>query len=382
MTKSVFSAELTGSALAAAAGRAAAVAGEKSKIPILQHALLEGGGKILTVSATNLDQGLALDTEGTAKGATTVSAARLAAVAQRLKPENKVKLSATDSTLTITQGRSTHKLPTLPAEDFPGGLTDPVDGAEWQADAGLLVARLKAVEGATNPADVSRPMLGGIHLDPGGEDTPPFVVATDGYRMAAIRIDDMAPPPHGGVILPVGLLRPLSDLAKGREHLDLRLSDRAVSISADGIRLRTKLIDSEYVDWRRVVPNERASRITVAREAFRRAAENVGIVEGDPEAKGKQRVTRLKMEIGEKEIVLSSRNNFGEEATDVCACKRTKGDDRTVGMNAQYLIWAIASLDDAKDLDIAVEDAATPIVITPKGDDDRANMRLIMPMRV
>lgn len=419
-TEVPFSAELPAAVFAAALARLAALAPERATVPIVQHALLRWTGKdSLQLAATNLDQALAVTVTATAAGgknagktggATTASAARLNAIAQLLDAAKPVTLKLAAHGLQVGQGRSTWRLPTLPAEDFPAALVEPLDGAvAWSAPAEALVAHLKEIEAAA-AEDVTRPHLAGLFFDLAARDDPPrpagsdamphraALVACQTARLAAVDLAALSPPEGArGFILPTPALRPLADLAKGQATLALGLTDNGLTAAVEGVFFRTKLVDGarDYPDWRRIVPPERPLQVRLGLAAFRRALSQVAVIEGDPEAqgKGKARLTAVKLAFGAAEVEISSRNQLGEEAGAACALTWVSAPPAappaapvSLTINAAHLTWAATSLRDANggepaEVDLAFAPEVSPLLVTRAGDTARDSLRLVMPLR-
>lgn len=431
-----FTAELPAEVFAGAMARIAPLTARPSSIPIVTHALLRFGKKTaLTLAATNLDQALAVTVKAKGAGAITASAARLAAIAERLEPGGPVKLHlAEDGRLVVSQGRSSWRLPTLPAADFPANLVEPLAGAiAWQVPAEILIAQLKAVEGAVSEDD-ARSYLCGFFFDlsrrspadPSAEasaqaEAPhrPALVGAQGARLAAVELSTLADgalaPPDGApcLLLPPGALRPLADLARTHPDLALGLTENGVTAAAEGLFFRTKLIEGAklFPDWRRIVPPAEgeaalALKVRVQAAVFRRAIERASLIEADPEGggKAKSRVSALRLAFGAEEIAITNRNALGEEAADACPLEwlalpaRPKPPQRGEGppeappaedngeeiiqiLNARHLLWALTSLGDLEDVDIAFGRGLRPMVLTAAGDPARASLRVISPLR-
>jgi DNA polymerase-3 subunit beta len=366
-----FRAELPAGVLAAAAARVAAIVLNKNTIPIVENALLRAGDGVLIVAATNLDQGLALTVDATAEGEATVPAAKLAAALARLDADAPVSLVLAESgqSVTISQGRSTFRLPALPASDWPDVMISPIgEGAEtWTVDAAVLAGLVRQLEGAVNTSEL-RPALTGLFLDL--SDRASALVATDGHVMGAADLSALAPPRMEGVVLPAPAFRPIVEIAKSADTVEICISARAVTVEAPGIRLRTKLIEAKFPEWRRILPAEMAVRVTVEADRLALAVHRAMLVTAEQLKDSKVKLgTAITLQIGLEEITVSARNSLGEEAADVVPCERTGGGEEVIRIEtrAPYLAWAIASLG-TDTIDIGIDDASKPIALAKHGD--------------
>lgn len=387
-----FQASLQARDLANASARIAALVDGRSTVPILSNALLKVDDGRLTLASTNCDQSLIISVPAAGKGEITLSAARLAAAAAKLDPDQPVELALTRSQVTIAQGRAAWKLPTLSAGDYPQTLIDPVDGVEWLVESAPLALRLNQVSGAAAVDKPGHSYLEGVYFDLGGE--VPALVACDINRLALAEIADLAPPKAGNFILPLPAIRPIADLARSAARLTVRIGNGVVSFEGatehTSERIRTRLIEGQYPDYARIIPKSRAHRIAVDAATLGRVVGRAAVVEGDPIQSGrsKKRITALRVDLGDEVLAISSRNSSGEEAADACEFQRLDGGSVTVGINANYLLWAADSFGEVDTLEIGIEDASGPILLTRASDTapEKAGaacaLRLVMPMRI
>lgn len=387
-----FSATLSSAALASAASRLAALIDNRVTVPIIGNAVLrftapDGDGKsLLTLAASNMDQSLILRVEAEGQGECTLGAARLAAACARLERGQKVTLSGDDKgSVTIAQGRARWKLPTLPVADYPVAMVEPLDGAPgWDIDSQLLATLIRRVENAAARNDIARPYLCGIHFDLESH----ALAATDGNMLAVAALGEGAPPKGfkgKSFTLPEQAVRPLIDLAKSCERITIARSEKEASFAsaAGGETLRSRLIETDYPVYRRIIPADRANRFEAHAGELAQAIARASVVEGDVRTVGKSkvRINRLRLDFGAEEIAIGSRNATGEEAQDSVAAKRIEGADATLHVKAEYLSAAVDSFGEAATIIFGIEDPTGPILMTRTGDADRTLLRVLMPMR-
>lgn len=379
MTAPTFQAELPASALAAALARVARIVPTRNTIPIIGHTLMRFAGERLTLAGTDFDQTLTVAVDAKGKGATTADAHKLAAIAQALKAGEPVKLSLGETgILTVTQGRTRHRLPTLPAEDFPEVLTTPPDGAvEWKAKAERLVAVFKALEQAVYDG-AAAPPLTGLCLDFAASAEHPRIAATDKRMLGAIRVDDLAPPGHERIIMPADAVRVVAEIARGADTIEVHLAANLLTFRAGDTSYMTKLIDGAFPDYDRIIPAEPKTFVTVEADAFRAGIAHTRLIRMAG-ADGKAMPTLVKIEIRDGEMIFSARNGAGEEAETACPCE-IEGDPVTIGAQGRCLSWAADSLDPADTLELRITDPMSPFAIIRKGDDEARDLRVIAPV--
>lgn len=149
-----------------------------------------------------------------------------------------VTLEGEKNEVSLKSGRTTAKLRTMRAQDYP--IWDAFDSTQLDVVPDLG-ARIEQVEWAADSnAD---PPRSGIHLD--GE----IVVATDGIRLAVVECE--APPIFKPITIPGGILKPvvrsLRDVAVGIDKgMFLLMPDPSTQI-------KTVIFGSEYPNVRRIM---------------------------------------------------------------------------------------------------------------------------------
>lgn len=381
-----FTAECDATDLAQAAQRAAQLIDSRLTVPILSNVLLRLRDGRLELAATNLDQSLLIAVPAAGQGEATLPAAQLAAAAGRLDAGKPVRLGLEGSQAIIAQGRARWKLPALPPEDFPAAMVEPVEGQVWEVESAPLIARIEEVAGAASTGGKGgRPWLEGIYFDLAGD--APALAATEGFaRLAIACMQDLQPPRVPGFILPLTAIRPLADLAKIAARITATLSRDVVTFAATSENrdemVRTRLIDGQFPDYRRIVPAQSGNRIALDAAGLARALARAAVIDGDviEAGRGKKRRHAVRLDIGEGEITVTARSQAGE-AADVCECQHLGGEMQGLTVNTAHLTWAADSLGQADSLEIGF-DPEKPIVITRASDaETRRSLRLIMPMR-
>src|SRR5205807_8712573 len=115
--------------------------------------------------------------------------------------------------------------------------------------------------------DDARPMLTGVLL--AAEEGGLRLVATDSYRLAVRDLPGATVLREGQrVLVPAKALAELQRLLAGAEQVVLRLADHDAGFELGSIRLTTRLIESEFPNYRQLIPSSYPNRLRVAREAF------------------------------------------------------------------------------------------------------------------
>jgi DNA polymerase-3 subunit beta len=364
-------------ALLKAVGQAQSVVERRNTIPILANVLIEAEGAKVSFRATDLDIEVVDKAPALVErpGATTVSAVMLHEIVRKLPEGALVSLSEDGASgrLTVTAGRSTFNLATLPKEDFPV-MASSEYSSNFSAPAPVLRRLFDKAKFAISTEE-TRYYLNGVymHVAQAEAQPPPRCVATDGHRRA--RID--APLPEGAANMP-GVIVPRKTVNELRKLLDDDEAQIAVSVSETKVRFATpaivltsKVIDGTFPDYTRVIPTGNTRRLEVDASEFAKAVDRVATVSSE-------RSRAVKLSLDEDRLVLSVNAPDSGAAEEELAV--AYNDERLeIGFNAKYLL-EIASQVDRENAVFLFNSAGDPTLMR-EGNDSSA-VYVVMPMRV
>ncbi|YCK35148.1 DNA polymerase III subunit beta [Actinomadura sp. ATCC 39365] len=221
---------------------------QRPAVPILAGLLLEAtGDDTLIVSAFDYDISAkcTVQADVAEPGRVVVSGRLLAEVAKSL-PHKAVELALAGGEVELRCGTAEFGLATMPVEDFPA-LPEP-PATLGQVDAPLLRSALAQVVPAASP-DETLIMLTGVRVDIDADGLE--LAATDRYRIAARKIP-FQPTVDGasaGVLVPS---KTLKDAGKGFADgpVDIGADDSQFALTSGGRQLVTRLLDSEFINYR------------------------------------------------------------------------------------------------------------------------------------
>ncbi len=360
-----------------ALAQAQSVVERRNTIPILANVLIEAEGSQVSFRATDLDIEVVDRAPAMVEraGATTVSAVMLHEIVRKLPDGALVNLAedAAAGRLTITAGRSTFNLATLPKEDFPVMATSEY-ASNFSAKATDLRRLFDKAKFAISTEE-TRYYLNGVYMHVSQGETGKVLrcVATDGHRLA--RID--APLPEAaedmpGVIVPrktVGELRKLLD--DDEATIAVSVSETKVRFATPAITLTSKVIDGTFPDYTRVIPTGNTRKLEVDASEFAKAVDRVATVSSE-------RSRAVKLSLEEDRLILSVNSPDSGAAEEELAV--AYGDERLeIGFNAKYLL-EIASQVDRENAVFLFNSAADPTLM--REGNDLSAVYVVMPMRV
>ncbi|PIE83736.1 MAG: DNA polymerase III subunit beta [Candidatus Contendobacter odensis] len=344
----------------------------RQTLPILSNALIIAREQELTLTATDLEVELSVHTQLpiAEPGSVTVPARKLHDILRALPEDAPISLTAEGDRAIVRCGRSRFSLATLPAHDYPT-LEDLPFENDIQLSRNVLRGLIERTHFAMAQQDV-RYYLNGLLL----EISPGVLrlVATDGHRLAfqSLPAETDAMLETRQVIVPrKGVLELMRLLSDSDDHVVLQLSANHVRLLMGDIRFTSKLIDGQFPDYDRVIPQE-SNRVMLAdRLVLRSALARVGIVLSD-----KTRGIRLQLE--DWNLRIQAQNLEQEEAEEEVEINYS-GGSMDIGFNMAYLLDALGALD-GELAKLSFNDAGSSCLIEEA--EGTGGKHVIMPMRL
>lgn len=211
------------------------------------------------------------------------------------------------------------------------------------------------------------------------------VVSTDSYTFSKCNVScDIESITSDGVdysfIIPGDALAELSKILPDEEDFkaEFFISRKHAIIKCDNIVFFTRTIDSEYIDYRKVIANENDIIVTVDRESLLSGLERANLIaEEKIQGSGKSYV---KLIINGDYVSLTSASANGN-VSDEMDCEHT-GDDIEIAFNCRYFINTVRATDGEK-LRLTLKEATRPMTVESVDKEENIeSFYLIVPMRM
>jgi DNA polymerase-3 subunit beta len=349
-------------ALGVVAGAAAA----RASLPILSHVYIEAQSDTVRLVGSDLEQWvecriLAMVGED---GVTTLPARLLTDLVGSLGGEDIHIESGERYQAILTSGDSRYQLMGLPAEEYPP-IPDIESPSELALPAKHFLEMVGSVEFAVSKEE-ARQALTGIRMEFEGDTLR--LVATDTHRLAVrtARIDSGAGEPTAAIV-PLKAIQLVQKIPAG-ETITLQLGQHRAAFLGENAAVYTQLIEGQYPNYQRVIPQESTRQWTLMTQDFRNALRRAYLV-----ARSNSNKVYLRTD-GEK-LVISARGDVGE-ATERVDLVRV-GDDLEIAFNARYLLDVLEVVK-SEGVVLELTEALRPAVVKPAELDDY--LCVIMPM--
>jgi DNA polymerase III subunit beta len=364
--------------LADAVAWAARTLPSRPSLPVLAGLVLTADDTGLTLSSFDYEVSgrVEIDADVTTSGTTLVSGRLLADIARSL-PGAPVTLESEGTRLSITCGRSSFTLPTLPVEDYP---QLPVMPTTSGTIAGSAFAAAVAQVAIAAGRDDTLPTLTGIRMEFEGSSI--VLAATDRYRLAVREFtwDPQSPAMSAHALVPA---RTLADTAKSLADVDsvvIALSsggagEGLIGFEGHGRRTTTRLLDGEFPKYRSLLPTESSAVADVETAMLTEAVKRVALVA--------ERNTPVRLAFEGSELTLRAGAGDDAQAVEVLE-SALDGDAIDIAFNPSYLLDGLSAVG-AVTTRFSFTQSTRPAVLTGRddasstGDDYRY---LLMPVRL
>lgn len=344
----------------------------KSAIPALEGIHLRAG-QDLQLTGFNLETGVTVRVEADIQETgVCVMPARLFFDIVRKLPDEDVSVTMDESLkVSIRSGISSFNIMALDAEEYPE-LPDvaftngvPIPQRELRD---LISGTIFSVS-----QNLARPILTGCLVEV--ENDSITMVAVDGFRLA--RRSYHPAEPTGRLmkfVVPADALREVEKiLADTDEPAVFTLGPRHILFEMDATTLVSRIIEGEFMDWRRVMPEFHPISLCADVAALTDSIERVSLIVSE----------KLKSPV--RCVFSQDRADFRTTtalgaAHDVCTLAGD-GKDLEIGFNCRYLLEALRAVPTGEVM-LELSNALSPIVLSPCEGCGKDYAYMVLPVRL
>ena len=346
------------------------VASGRNTLPILSNVLIRAEGDTIECIATDLEIGIRMKVEGgiTEDGGITVSAKKLGDIVKELPSDKPVNLVTTaNDRVEITCGDGVYKIIGMSDEEFPQ--LPSVEGNAVSIGGETLRDVLQKTEFAASTEEV-RYFLNGLYFNFLEDRTE--IVATDGKRLALAHCEPLnSPSETKGFIVPLKAVREIERTFAESGEVDISIFENQILFTDGNATLTTRLVDGEYPNYRKIIPENSEGKTVVSKEQILRASRRVAVLSNPKNYS-------ISLEIDTEQVRVSAKTPELGEAHETLPVESGTGTVR-IGFDARLLTEALAHIE-TQSLSIEFSGELNPVLIKPDGTDDYIS--LIMPMRL
>ena len=300
----------------------------------------------------------------------------------RVLPEGEITIEVNDRlNCSITSGKASFSIFAMNGQDFPN-LPELHSDRGFTASSEVIRRMIGKVSHSIADMD-NRPMLCGAYFNIKEDEIE--VVSCDSYTLSKCNYKYSVGSIGSGdkiaysFIIPGHALAEISKiLVDGDEEVTFYLSRKHAIIKNGDITFFTRTIDSEYIDYKKIMPKENDILIKVDRERFLDGLERANII-ADEKIQGSGR-SYVKI-ITEGQLVMLSSTSVNGNVCDEMECYH-EGDDLEIGFNCRFLINSIKAAE-GENIVITMKSPTTAITIEDaEGEDDFKYYYMLLPVRM
>ncbi|MCD6487138.1 MAG: DNA polymerase III subunit beta [Syntrophobacterales bacterium] len=343
----------------------------KTTLPILNNILIQTESEQIKIVATDREIGLIsyCDAKIITQGKITVAARKLFEMIREIEGDIIEFEVMENNWVNVTCGKVIYKIPGISADDFPEVLD-----IENIKTLKIKCSVLKNIIDKTFFAisnDEMRPNLNGIFFKV--TDGRINVVATDGHRLSLVNVpleSDLGDTVDG-IIIPRKGVSEIRKLIEDGDSVDMCVIEGVCVIRKNNTILRISLIDAEYPDYKRVIPENGGVEIQLDKNQILHSLRRMSVM-------STERFSGVKIEVHDQRMVLTSTNPDVGEAKDEIDVSYS-GDMLEAGYNVRYLIDAMEPVVE-NIISFKIRGDEGPGIIGSAGNSDY--MCIVMPVKL
>lgn len=348
------------------------VVGSKSTMPVLEGILISAEQGKITLAAYNLEMGMKKEIYCNCEeeGDIVIKARLLSDILRRLGG-TQVEIETDEKLMCHIKSDDTFfDIMGMAAGDFPE-MPSVADGTKINIESQTLCDMVKGTIFAVSQIEGSRPIYTGINISV--KDGYIQFVAIDGYRLAIRKEKTKIEKDINFVVSGKAISEVVKLAEETGEPIKIIIGARLISFLIEGYLFIARLFEGEYVDYKKILPEQFKQEIELNKNDLINTVERVSLLINDAFS------TPLRLMLDENAATLSC-------ATSIGRAKETfkidlSGTPFEIGLNSRYLLEAIKACDEGK-IKIKFNGPNAAVTIVPEDENCDDFLYLIMPLRL
>ena len=350
------------------AGRAVAT---KSTLSVIEGILCRAGDGI-SLTGYNMETGITyqIDAEVSDPGVCILPAKLFGDIIRRL-PEGPVTVVVDESyKVSIRAGYASFTISAENAEDYPE-LPDVGTGRSVRIPQSALKELISGTIFAVSE-NQGRPIHTGVRFEV--EEDSISAIAVDGFRLARRTYHPAEPTGRklAFVVPAAGLKEVEKILTDSDDEAAFTLGPRHILFEIGNATLVCRLLEGEFLDWRRVVPTGCPIKLVANVSDLASSVERVGLIVSE------KYKSPVRCVFGSQVLQMRTNTTIGA-AEDRCAIAGD-GKELEIGFNVRYLIDALRAIP-CEEVTMELTNGLSPIVLTPV-DEKYDFAYMVLPVRI
>ncbi len=344
---------------------------QKSAISAIEGILCKAGDG-LSLTGYNMETAITyvIDAEVSDMGQCVLPARLFGDIIRRL-PEGPVTVVVDDNyKVSIRAGYASFTISAESADEYPT-LPDVGDGRSIRIPQTAMKELISGTIFAVSE-NQGRPIHTGVKFEV--EEDRVSAIAVDGFRLARRTYHTQEPTGRQlSFVVPAPGLKELEKiLSDGDNQVAFTLGTRHILFQVGQATLICRLLEGEFLDWRKVVPTNCPIRLCAHVSDLASSIERVGLIVSE---KYKSPVRCI---FGNQQVLLRTNTTIGA-AEDQCSLAGD-GKELEIGFNVRYLADALRAIP-SEEVILELTNGLSPIVMTP-ADEKLDFSYMVLPVRI
>jgi DNA polymerase-3 subunit beta len=355
------------------------VISSKNTLPILDNFLFRLDGKVLEITASDLETTAItrLELENSSGSGSIAIPAKLLTDSLREFPDQPLTFTIDTETYAVTISSENGQFSVVGqhGEDFPQlPRIKPERSVSLQLSASSLVSGIASTLFATAD-DELRPVMNGIFMELSPSDIT--FVASDAHKLVRYKRKDVNAGASTSFILPkkpAGLLKNL--LSKGHEQVTIEFDDKNAFFTLSHFQVVCRLVEGNYPSYNSVIPTNNPNKLLIDRIKFLNTVRRVSVFSNQA-----SNLVRLSLK-GNRLTVSAQDIDFATSAVEDMACQYN-GDELEIGFKSTFMVEILTNLQ-SEEVSIELSDASRAGLFIPfqSKDENEDVLMLLMPMMI
>lgn len=343
----------------------------KSSIPALEGIYVRAGME-LYLSGYNLETGITVTVPASiTETGSCVMPARLFFDIIRKLPDEDVTISVDNQfKVSIRSGIASFTITAMSAEDYPA-----LPDVEYENSIQIPQNKLRELISGTIFAvseNMARPVQTGCLMEV--ESNSITMVAVDGFRLALRRFLPETPLDREvKFVIPSAALKELEKiLGDTDDPAAFTLGRKHILFEVGAVTLVCRVLEGEFLDWRRVVPENNPIQIGANRAQLTASIDRVSLIVSE------KLKSPVRCRFGKDKAEFHTITTIGE-ARDSCDLAGD-GKDLEIGFNCRYFLDALKAVP-TEHVILELSNGLSPIILTPS-DGSTSFLYMVLPVRL
>ena len=348
----------------------------RTTMPILEGILIQTNENDIKLTCYDLELGIEYiikDCDVKEQGATVVNATMFSEIIRKL-PDTDINISINDNNLLVIECEgSLYKLATMNPDEFPELPSINVENTV-EIEQNTLKDMIRKTIFAISSED-TRPIFTGCLFEV--KNNKLNVVAVDGFRLAWKNKFLQSEAKDFKAVIPGRTLNELNKIIlDSYDLIKIGISKNQALFEIENCKIVTRLLDGQFLDYDRVIPNNWETRIRVNKNSILDCFERISLISASSIEKEKKYPVIVNVEVGK--FTISCSNQTGDAKEEIYLT--TEGKDLEIGFNPKYFLDVLRNIDD-EEIYINFGTSISPCVITGT-EEDSDYKYMILPIKI